>query len=399
MEECSSVDYLGSLVTLCNTDKYQSICINDRKGHVSCNVTLGGPFSIAGDLQHFFLPYGTVAWLSSVIAIWIWVCLVNDTAPLNPNRAIKHKAFVYIYGMICVFFLVMTAIFKVPQLKNRDLKIIAIGHVVAVVLIQSTVLSHMRKNTVDHKEPEKQEDMDKYTSNDISTKKTDKDNITPRPSVELARSTSSASTAVSASEKPGFLDKISSKNPGTQRGEKPSTLIEASTEAQRKEKTAVEGSWSLLLGTICLAPGHIAMFYGVVGVARQIFATRPSADTRQQREVRDAFVLFATITGIGIIIVSFVIAAAKGSAAAAQSPHDEDVTREAAENKSATGAETVREAVVSGAVVLSGFLSLWCQYFVLAAAARDTHGIVHLGQTSNLTLVYLILSKLLLFAC
>ncbi|KAK2058028.1 hypothetical protein LY76DRAFT_605809 [Colletotrichum caudatum] len=399
MEECYSVDHLGSLVTLCNTDKYQSICINDRKGHASCNVTLGGPLSIARDLQHFFLPYGTVAWISSVVGIWIWVCLLNGTTPLSPNRAIKHKAFVYLYVITCLFFLVLTAIVRVPQLKNRNLKMIAIGHVVAVVLIQSAALSIMGNNTVNHGEAEKQEGKDQYTRNENSTKRTDKDDITPRPSAELARSTSSASTAVSASEKPGFLDKITSKDPGAQREERPSTLIEESTEAQGKEKAAAEGSWSLLLATICLSPGHIAMFCGVVGIAKQIFDTRPSADPRQQREVRDAFILFATITGIGIIIISIVIAAAtKGTATAAQSPHDGGVAREAAEDERAAGAKTVWGAVVSGALVLGGILSLWCQHLVLAAAARDTHGIVHLGQTSNLSLVYVILSTLLIFA-
>ncbi|KAK1977911.1 hypothetical protein LZ30DRAFT_240579 [Colletotrichum cereale] len=396
MEECSSVDYLGSLFTICNTDKYESICLDDRNGHVSCNITMGDSFSIQEDLQqNFFLPYGTVAWISNVIGFWIWISLLNGNAPLKPSRAIKHQAFVSLGGVAYIVFLAVTAIVRVPRLKNRNLQLIAIGHVVAA--IQAAVLCLKRKGASGQKEPENQEDKHGEARAEGPKETTNKDDSTPRPSTELARSPSSASTAVSLSEKPGFLEKITSNIPGVQRTETTPTAGEANTEAPEKVETTAEGLWSLILGTVCLTPGHIMIFYGVVGIAKQIFATRPKTDTRQQREVTDTFILFGVITGIGIII-SIIYVAVKVSATATQSPHEESADREAAEKKRAAQAKTVREAVIFGVVVLSGILSMWCQYFVLAAAARDTHGLVHLGQTSNLSLVYLIVSKLLVFA-
>ncbi|KAK1963543.1 hypothetical protein LY78DRAFT_716646 [Colletotrichum sublineola] len=398
MEECSSVKYLDSLITLCNTDQYQSICLDNRKGHVSCNVTLGGPFSIAGDLQHFFLPYGTVAWISCVIGLWIWISLLNGTAPLNPGRAIKHKAIVSLGVKVCMYFLVLTAIARVHQLENRNLKIIAIGYVVALVIIQLAVLSLMEKNTFGQEEPEKQVDNDGETKSEDPKKTTDKDNITPRPSAGLARSTSTASTSVSVLEKPGFLEQTTNKIPSAQRTETSPASGEASTEADKEEKSTAEWLCNLFRVMIWLTPGHIMMFWGVIGIAKQIFATGPNQDARQQREVRDAFILFGVVTGIGVII-GIIGVVTKVSGIATQSPHEESAAREPAEKKRAAEAKTVRKAVVFGAVVLCGILSLWCQYFVLAAAARDTHGIVHLGQTCNASLVYLILSKLLIFAC
>ncbi|KAK1579582.1 uncharacterized protein LY79DRAFT_563736 [Colletotrichum navitas] len=398
MEECSSVDYLGSLVTLCNTDKYQSICINDRKGHSSCNVTLGDTFSVAGDLQHFFLPYGTVAWISNVIGIWIWVCLINGKAPLNPNRAIKYKAFVYTGGIVDMLFLVLTAIVRVPQLKDRNLKLIAIGHVVAVVIIRSIgLLVISEKNPTDHKEPEKQGDEDEETRAEDFTEMTNNYKVTPQPSAELTRSTSSGSSVVSVSEKTSILEQITSNIPGIHRVETPSTSVEASTEAPKKEQTAAGGLWSLFLGIIAFSPGHVMMFCGGIGIAKQIFATHTNTDTRQQREVRDVYILFATITGI-VIIGSIVGVVTNVFVTATQLPHHESADHEAAGRRRAAETQTVREAFFLGALILSCLLSLWCQYFVLAAAARDTHGIVHIGQTSNLSLVYLILSNLLLFA-
>ncbi|KAK1991254.1 hypothetical protein LX36DRAFT_358907 [Colletotrichum falcatum] len=396
MEECHSVDYLGSLVTLCSTDKYQSVCLDDRKGHVSCNVTMGGPLSIARDLQDFFLPYGTVAWISSVVGIWIWVSLLNGKAPLSPNRAIKHKAFVYFGGAAHTSFLILTAIARVPRLKNRSLKMIAVGHVVAVVIVQSAVLSTTRKNTSGHKEPDKQ-DEDEETRDGESTKTTDQDEITRRPLVELARpTTSSASAAVSVAEKPGFLENMADNAPGTRRTATSLKDGEASAETPEKGQTAAEGLWYLLLGTICLSPGHIMMFCGAIGIARQIFAAGPDADARQQREVRDALALFGVIAGTGVVAA----VARASTATAARPPHEESAAAgEAAGRKRAAENHAAREAAVFGAVVLGGVLGVWCQHFVLAAAAGDTHGVAHLGQTSNASLVYLVFSKLLLFAC
>ncbi|GJC87451.1 hypothetical protein ColLi_10289 [Colletotrichum liriopes] len=282
-------------------------------------------------------------------------------------------------------------------MKNRYLKIITIGHVVAAVIIQGAVLCLMRKNTINKEESENREDKSKEKRAEESAETPNKDNIPPRPSGESARSTSSSSTVVSLSEKAGFLDHFTSKIPGIQKTETRPASEEANIDSPKKEETTAEGLGNFFMGVLGLSPGHIMMFYGVVGIAKEIFINRRITDARQQRDVRDTFILFGVLVGV-VVIISILGVVSKVYADDKQPQDEESAEREAGKQTQAAEVKKMKEAVIFGTVMLSGLLSLWCQYFVLAAAARDTHGSMHLRETSNLSLVYLILSKLLLFA-
>ncbi|KAK6213134.1 hypothetical protein QIS74_09136 [Colletotrichum tabaci] len=400
MEDCSSIDYLGSLLTVCTTDKYRSICLDDRSGHVSCNMTMGGPFSIDSDLAHFFLPYGTVAWISNIIGLWIWIALMNGKTPLNLNREIKHTTLVPFGAIAWIVFVVVSAIIKVPKMESRDLKIITICRVVVAVMIYGPTLCLMRKTPIGHeqsKTAEEQTDQDKGKIPEESAETIDENVGSRCHSLDSVRSTSSiSSTVVSASEKTGFLDSITSRVPGIQRTyTKPST--EEDTDPSKKATSTTEGTGALFLGLFGLSLGYIIMFYGVVGIAKKVFASRQVTDVRQQREVRDTLILFGVLLGIAVV-AGILGLAGNLNADSKQSEDEESIDREEREKKKSAEAKKIKEAVGLGVLVLGGILSLWCQFFMLAAAARDTHGIAHLGKTSNLSLVYMILSNVLLFA-
>ncbi|KAJ0159813.1 hypothetical protein CTA2_9070 [Colletotrichum tanaceti] len=413
MEDCSSIDYSGSLLTVCSTDKYRSICLDDRSGHVSCNVTMGGPFSIDRDLAHFFLPYGTVAWISNVIGFWIWIALMNGKTPLNLSREIKHTTLVSVGAMAWIVFLVVGAIIKVPKMESRDLKIITICQVLVAVTIHGPTLCLMRKGLIgdeESKTAEEQTDEDRGTLLPKESAETMDENVGSRcPSSESARSTPSiSSTIASASEKTGFLDSITSSVTGLQRTDtKPSTEEEEEKEEEKEQgedtdpskeaNSTTQGTSGLFLGGFGVSLAYITMFYGVVGIAKKVFASRGVTDVRQQREVRDALILFGVL--LGIAVVGGVLGLAGNlDANSKQSADEESVDRAEREKTRAAEAKKTKEAVVIGVLVLGGTLSVWCQYFVLAAAARDTHGIAHLGNTSNLSLAYLMVSNMLLFA-
>ncbi|WQF85258.1 hypothetical protein CDEST_10272 [Colletotrichum destructivum] len=401
MEDCSSIDYLGSLLTVCTTDKYRSICLDDRSGHVSCNVTMGGTFSIDSDLAHFFLPYGTVAWISNIIGLWIWIALMNGKTPLNLNRDIKHTTLIPFGAIAWIVFVGVSAIIKVPKMESRDLKIITICRVVVAVMIYGPTLCLMRKTPIGHeqsKTAEEQTDQDKEKTPEESAETIDENVGSRCHSLDSVRSTPSiSSTVVSASEKTGFLDSIASRVPGIQRTDTKPSTEEEDTDPSKQATSTTEGTGALFLGLFGLSLGYIIMFYGVVGIAKKVFASRQVTDTRQQREVRDSLILFGVFLGIAVV-AGILGLASNLNADSKQSEDEENVDREEIEKKKSAEAKKIKEAVLLGVLVLGGILSLWCQFFVLAAAAKDTHGIVHLGKTSNLSLVYMILSNVLLFA-
>ncbi|OHW89893.1 hypothetical protein CSPAE12_11484 [Colletotrichum incanum] len=297
-------------------------------------MTMGGSFSIDEDLQHFFLPYGTTAWVNNIIGFWIWTALMTGKTPLNPNRTIKHKTLVFLIGLAWIIFLGVTAIVKVPQMKKRDLKIIAIGHVVAAVIIQGAVLCLMMKNTIHQEKSENAEDKDKGKRAEESAEAPKKNNIPPRPSVESARSTSSTSTVISVSEKAGFLDHFTSKIPGILKTETRSVTEEEIKDSPEKEENTAEGLGNLFMGILCLSPGHIMMFCGVVGIAKKTFANRRISNSRQQRDVRDTFILFGVLVGI-VVIIGILGIVGKIYADAKQSQDEESADQEAEKQKKA----------------------------------------------------------------
>ncbi|KXH56617.1 hypothetical protein CNYM01_10720 [Colletotrichum nymphaeae SA-01] len=397
---CSSIDYAGSLVTVCGTDSYQSICVDDNDGNVKCNMTLGSAFSIDGDLPHYFLSYGTIAWISNVIGCYIWFCILSGNAPINPTRKIKHKTLVCLGGFAYAIYLVIVAAVKVPKMKDRNLKLIAIGHVVATVIIQGAILWMMKSNAMDdtEKTKNKSEDQTVKENSDTNVSTDAKDSTSPRPSTESTRSNTSTSTAVSTSEKTGFLKSFTSKIPGVQTTEEVPTTETTGAETPKKEETVAEGLASMLMGLAFLSPGHLMMLWGAIRLAKRIFVDRQNNDTRQQRETRDSLILFGVVYGL-VLVINLACILNYFSQGAAKSQDEESVNNEEKEKKRAAEAKKVRETAIFAVGILAGMVTDWCRYFVLAAAAKDTHGLMHLGDVSNLSLVTLILSKLFVLAC
>ncbi|EFQ31845.1 hypothetical protein CGRA01v4_13005 [Colletotrichum graminicola] len=397
---CSSIEYTGSLVTVCSTDSYQSICVDDNNGNVKCNMTLGSAFSIDGDFSHFFLPYGSIAWISNVIGCYIWFCIMSGNAPINPTRKIKHKTLVCLGGFAYAIILVVVAAIKVPKMKDRNLKLIVIGHVVATVIIQGAILHMMKSNYMDVKENTKNNNEDQPVKEKLNaTVSTDAmDSVPSRPSTESTRSNTSMSTAVSISEKPGFLERFTSKIPGVQTAEEVPVTETTGTETPKKEETVGEGLASMMLGLAFLSPGHLMMLCGAMHLAKCIFVNRENNDTRQQRETRDSLILFGIIYGL-VLVINIACILNYFPQAAAKSQNEESVDNEENEKRRAAEAKKLRETVLFAVGVLAGLVTDWCRYFVLAAAAKDTHGLMHLGDVSNLSLITLILSKLFVLAC
>ncbi|KAK1673182.1 hypothetical protein BDP55DRAFT_670469 [Colletotrichum godetiae] len=397
---CSSIDYAGSLVTVCGTDSYQSICIDDNNGKIKCNMTMGSTFSIDGDLPHFFLSYGTIAWLSNVIGFYTWFCIMSGNAPINPNRKLKHKTLVCLGGFTYAVLLVAVAAIKVPKMKDRNLRLIAIGHVVATVIIQGAVLCIMQSNAMDDREKNTKNGEDQIVEgNPGTTIATDaQDKASARPSTESVRSNASTSTAVSTSEKTGFLDRFTSRIPGAQKTEEVSATEHTGAETPKKEATVAQGLASMFMGLAVLSPGHQIILWGVIRLAKCIFVDRGNNDTRQQRETRDSLILFGVVYGL-ILVINIAGILNYFSHSAAKSRDEESVNSEEREKRRAAEAKKVRETAFFAVGVLAGLVTDWSRYFVLAAAAKDTHGLAHLGHVSNFSLVTLILSKLFVLAC
>ncbi|TQN65467.1 putative sterigmatocystin biosynthesis dehydrogenase stcV, partial [Colletotrichum shisoi] len=303
----------------------ESICLDDRSGHVSCKMTMGGPFSIDSDLAHFFLPYGTVAWISNIIGLWIWIALMNGKTPLNLNREIKHTTLVPFGTIAWTVFVGVSAILKVPKMESRDLKIIAICRVVVAVMIYGPTLCLMRKTPVGHEQPkaaEEQTGQDKDKIPEESAETIDENVGSRCHSSDSVRSTPSiSSTVVSASEKTGFLDSITSRVPGAQRTDTKPSTEEEDTDTSKK-----------------------------------VFASRQVTDVRQQREVRDTLILFGVFLGIAVVAGILGLASSL-NADSKQSEDEESVDREEErEKKKPEEAKKIKEAVLLGVLVLGGIL-------------------------------------------
>ncbi|WYZ43121.1 hypothetical protein EsH8_VI_000820 [Colletotrichum jinshuiense] len=362
---------------------------------------MGRLLSIETDLGRFFLPYGTVAWINNVIAFWIWASLLTGRAPLNPRRRIKHTTLVNLWGVTWLILLAVAAIIKVPHLETPGLKTITIGHVIAAVIVHGSVLWTMNKDKADEKTKkiEKGPNNEGWKATEGATGTTAEENKAPnRPSTESVRSTSSTSTVVSASEKTGFLDTFATKITGIKAAEAMKFNGDEDNETPKKEETDAQACRGLLVGLLCLSPGHVVMFCGVVQIGKSILTNRRMQDVRQQREVRDVFILFAVLFGL-TVIAAIIGLIATNSNGAAHSEDEESVDAKEKKTKQAAEMQKSKLAILFGMGFVAGILSLWCQYYILAAAAKDTHGTAHLGQVENLSLVYIILSKLMLFAC
>ncbi|KAL0765238.1 hypothetical protein CaCOL14_012497 [Colletotrichum acutatum] len=341
---CSSIDYAGSLVTVCSTDSYQSICVDDNNGNVKCNMTLGSAFSIDGDLPHFFLSYGTIAWISNIIGSYIWFCIMSGNAPINPSRKIKHKTLVCLGGFAYAIFLVVVAAVKVPQMRDRNLKLITIGQVVAIVIIQGAILCMMKSNAMGDTEKtrNKGEDQTVNEKPDTNIHTEAKDSAYPRPSKESTRSNTSTSTAVSTSEKTGFLKSFTRKIPGVQTAEEFSATATTGAETPKKEETVAEGLASMMMGLAFLSPGHLMMLWGAIRLAKCIFVDQENNDARQQRETRDSLILFGIVYG-SVLLINIACILNYFAQGGAKSQDEESVNNEEREKRRVAEAKKARE--------------------------------------------------------
>ncbi|OHF02092.1 hypothetical protein CORC01_02671 [Colletotrichum orchidophilum] len=397
---CSSIDHAGSLVTLCNTESYQSICVDDHNGNINCNMTMGSTTCIDGDLPHFFLSYGSIAWLSNIIGFYTWLCIMSGNTPLNPNRKLKHKTLVCLGSLAYAIFLVANAVTKVPKMKNGNLKLIATGHVVITVIAQGAVLCLMKRNAIDDTEDRKNKEEGQADKDElIATVPTAaKDSAAPRPSAESAPSTTSTSTAVPTQEKTGFLKSFTSKITGVQTTKEVSATGDTGTDTPEKENTAAEGLASMVTGLEPLSLGHQIMLIGAVRIVQRIFVDRTNNETKQQRETWDSSILFNVVYGL-ILIINVVGILKYLSQSSTKSQDEENVNSQEREKRRAAEAKKARATAFFAAGMLAGLASDWCQSLVPPAVAMDNHGLGHLGKISNLSLVVLISSKLFVFAC
>ncbi|GKT45304.1 uncharacterized protein ColSpa_05485 [Colletotrichum spaethianum] len=260
-------------------------------------------------------------------------------------------------------------------MKNGNLRTIAIGHVVATVIVQGAIFYLMKSNAVDDTDKKEDQNKSQIEKDKLSTTvATDiQENAPPCPSIESARSTSSTSTKLSITES-------------------------ADTETPKKEETAEEGLASKVTGLLVLSPGQQIMLVGAASLAKYIIVDRANNGTGWQRETRDSFGLFGFLYGL-LLIINVVVILMYLSQGATRVQDKESVNIKEREKRRAAEATKARTAFLFAVGVLAGLVSDWCRYFVLAAAAKDTHGLAHLGQISNLSLIVLTLSKLFVFAC
>ncbi|TDZ32877.1 hypothetical protein C8035_v011644 [Colletotrichum spinosum] len=392
--------------------------------HITVNITEN--LSIEHDLSRHFVPYGTLGVIDNLVGIYMWMRIMAGEAPLFPNRKIKHVNIVSLAGFAWIVTVVAFAIVQVRQMKTWRMKEITIGVTYAVVALTGGMIMLMRKEVKERKEKEKKErnDSEEHERSRARETSDNGDSTGGRQSTDSKRSLSSSSTlsVEDTSEKTGFLETFtnrlasvhktqtqtssSSQTAGTANadggvsssGDTSSGTNETPTEdpGQKKEETDLQACGGIALIFAILSPGHVLSFIGTVGIAKKILAPRPNPDLGEQREVRevrDTFIFFGVVLAVVYIIVMPILVTLAGRSGASR---DEEGAN-AEENKKRISAARVGIVVFLG--VSTGLFSMWCQYFVVAAAARDTYGTVGLFEFDNLRLLYIILSKLLLFSC
>ncbi|TDZ16882.1 hypothetical protein Cob_v010379 [Colletotrichum orbiculare MAFF 240422] len=396
------------------------------KDVIAITVNITENLSIEHDLSRYFVPYGTLGVINNLIGIYMWMRIMAGEAPLFPNRKIKHTNIVSLVGLAWIVTVVVFAIVQVRQMKTWRMKEITIGVTYAVVALTGGMIMLMRKEVKERKEKEQKERNDSEEHERSRARETpdNGDSTGGRQSTDSKRSLSSSSTLSieDTSEKTGFLETFTNRLTSVHKtqtqtsssnqtagnanaeggvsssGDTSSGTNETPTEdpGQKKEETDLQACGGIALIFAILSPGHVLSFIGTVGIAKKILAPRPNADLGEQREVRevrDTFIFFGVVLGVVCIIVIPILVTLAGRSGASR---DEEGAN-AEENKKRISAARVGIVVFLG--VSTGLFSMWCQYFVVAAAARDTYGTVGLFEFGNLRLVYIILSKLLLFAC
>lgn len=151
---------------------------------------------------------------------------------------------------------------------------------------------------------------------------------------------------------------------------------------------------SLSICLLSFLPGYCLMFLPICELLYTILK-REIADNELQRHIMDILIFHRVILvaffGICIIVINRTRSLGK-------TDHAEIGDLEETKRKRRVLLRLGCKLAIVALYLLVGISSVWLQYLVVAAIARDPTGISHLLQFENLSLVYALLPKLLIFA-
>ncbi|KAF6810472.1 hypothetical protein CSOJ01_06284 [Colletotrichum sojae] len=382
-----------------------------------------GTGALEEDMRHYFLPYGTVGLVNNLVGLWMWACILAGRAPLWPARRIKRHWIVAVFGFGWIIALVLFMFAQMPRMKSEELQLMTVGFFVEILVNQFLGVTLAAPKQAEEKNAKNgQAEAANNAQEQDETQNEQGAGGAPRHdenrrSTESTRSSDSLTNNLlfdledETTEMTAFLHSFSSplRLPGM-----PSTKTKQSDREDRGEgqgQLSNPTEWkfwqhyvlALLFFVLFIAAGHTVILVGVVNLAKKIMAKPRENDpiiSRQQREVRDVFIISAVLqvlcTFVGIVVSTL------GSWLAKRMKAGEDTGEKEAAERVQEGARLVKlqfKAWSANLIVLGTLnIGIWCKYFVLAAVVGDTHGTKGLFEFGNLRLLYIIMSKLLLLA-
>lgn len=357
---------------------------------------------IEEDLKHYFIPYGTIAWVDNALNLYIWASLTGGKVPLKSSKTIKFNKLVAMYFAITWVLLpiAFTAV-QFNHIKTKEIQYTIVGHIMATFLTHFVGLATMKaRATQPGGNDKKVEGADMEANNEIALQEAhQKEETHMRRSMDSVTSTFSStavSVVVDTSEEKGFLDDDFNKIPSA-RNEETNRTNEESCGESHVSKTSMGITDCLVLAFVFLglSPGYVMMFSSMVQIANIVAKLEGNEKiSRKQQDMREAFVLPAALF---LIVVSLLLMSLVATYIPERNQDRKEIIEEEEISKKAPKSDKVFGILwIFGTAV--GVSSLWNQFMVIATVARDTHGIAHLGQLENLRLVYIILPKLCLLA-
>ncbi|KAF6828739.1 hypothetical protein CMUS01_08448 [Colletotrichum musicola] len=385
-----------------------------------------GMGALEEDMEDYFLPYGTVGLVNNLVGLWMWACILAGRAPLWPGRRIKQHWIVAVFGFGWIIALAFLMFAQMPRMKSEELQLMTVGFFIAILVNQFLGITLAAPKQAEEKKAnngqgeainDEQEQDETQAEGGAGGAGGDLRDDETRRSAESTRSSDSLTDNLlfdledETTEKTTFLHSFSSplRLPGMPLTEGKQSDGGERSEGQGKLSNPIEWKFwphyvlALLFFVLFMAAGHTVILVGVVNLAKEVMAKPNENDpivSRQQREIRDVFVMSGVLqvlcTFVGIVISTL------GSWVAKRMKAEEDTGEEEAAERVQEGARLVKlqfKAWSANLIVLGTLnISIWCQYFVLAAVVGDTHGTKGLFEFGNLRLLYIIMSKLLFLA-
>lgn len=338
-------------------------------------------------LQHYYLPYGYIAFVNTTVDLYICCMLLAKKPPLNPAGKLRWKKIICAYFAITWVVTPFIMVFiQSPRTDSRAMRDMMKGSTMTVAtnhwMILVALLIVMFSKEKDHKTEE---------GRDNEVVRTEEIQCGPETlcrlsmNLEPSTSTDEVTEAISSlgnhTEKESLLAEFSRNSSSTRLQQIEDTVEEVASVSPQNESTAdtlisiLDQNTQISL-SICLLsflPGYCLMFLPICELLYAILK-HETADDELQRHTKE-ILIFHGKTG-----------------------HTEIENLEEKRKKRRVLLKLEWKLGTVAFYLLVGISSVWMQYLLIATIARDPTGISHLLQFENLSLTYALLPKLLLFA-